>query len=85
MVNVLDKCMIMVYNVFRRSNLTKGKTENSVKAGRLCHPVPVLIVRGGGGCYGKIHIKNYIFNYYVFDNTYKKSKIAPPDQVRAIF
>ena len=63
----------------------KGKTENSVKAGRLCHLIPVPIVGRGGGYYGKIHTKNYIFNYCVFDSAYKKSKIAPTDQVRAIF
>ena len=70
--------------IFLSENPTKGKTENSVKAGRLCHLIPALIVGRGGGCYGKIHIKNYIFNYCVFDSTYKKSKIAPTDQVRAI-
>ena len=74
-------CCIIILS----ANPIKGKTYTSVKAGRLCHLVPILIVRMGGGCYGKIHIKNYIFNYCVFDNTYKKSKIAPTDQVRAIF
>ena len=62
----------------------KGKIENSVKAGRLCHQIPAFKVRKGGGCYEKMHIKNYISNYCVFNNTYKKSKIAPISQIRAI-
>ena len=55
-----------------------------LKAGRLCHLIPVLMVGRGGGYYGKIHIKNYNSNYCVFNSAYGKSKIAPTGQVRAI-
>ena len=58
----------------------KGKTENSVKAGRLCHLIPVLIVGKGGGYNGKIYIESIYTNDNFFDCTYEKSKIAPTDQ-----
>ena len=74
----------MLYNVSVGKIQHKGKTENSVKAGRLCHLIPARIVGRGGGYYEKIHIKNYIFNYCGFNNAYKKSKIAPTDEVNPI-
>ena len=49
----------------------KGKTENSVKAGRLCHTPK------GGGYYEKIHSKNIDFNYNISYNVYDKSKVTP--------
>ena len=65
--------------------LAKGKTKNSVRTGWLCHCCSLIFsIRNGGGCYEKIHIKNYIFNCCVFNSTYTKSKIAPTGQVRAI-
>ena len=62
----------------------KGKTENSVKAGRLCHLIPALIVGEGDGCNEKAYIESVYACNYIFDCTYAKSKIAP-GQVRAIF
>ena len=49
---------------------TKGKTENSVKAGRLCHHLPK-----GGGCYG-ICVHNDIYYHFNCVN-HNHKKITP--------
>ena len=59
------------YELSEQSDV-KGKTENSVKAGRLCHLIPVLIDGEGGGYNGKTYIESIHTHDYFFNCTYAK-------------